>query len=57
MRCVPDYCFAQPIGPPLAKTKNHKILILDPFVIEAPLTCPYSMTHSFNVVEGKILTA
>jgi hypothetical protein len=42
---------------PLATTGSHKIVSLDPLTIETPLTCPYSKTHTFKVVEGKITLA
>jgi hypothetical protein len=42
---------------PLATTRNHKIVSLEPLTIETALTCPYTKIHSFKVVEGKILLA
>jgi uncharacterized protein YbaR (Trm112 family) len=42
---------------PLATTRNHTIVSLEPLTIETALTCPYSKTHTFKVAEGKIITA
>jgi hypothetical protein len=42
---------------PLATTRAHKIISLEPLTIETPLTCPYSKTHSFKVEQGQIVTA
>jgi uncharacterized protein YbaR (Trm112 family) len=42
---------------PLATTKNHAIVSLEPLTIETSLTCPYSKTHTFKVADGKIMTA
>ncbi len=53
---------------PLATTKNHKIVSLDPLTIETPIACAYSRTHgiaaatkeneiAFQVKEGKIMPA
>jgi uncharacterized protein YbaR (Trm112 family) len=42
---------------PLATTRNHTIVSLEPLTIETPLTCPYCRTNTFKVAEGKIMTA
>jgi hypothetical protein len=42
---------------PCATTKNHKIISVEPLTLEIPLTCPYCKTRSFDIKEGKIITA
>jgi hypothetical protein len=53
---------------PLATTKEHKIVFLDPLTLDKPLACPYSRSSitgqtnddsavSFAIQEGKIMTA
>jgi hypothetical protein len=42
---------------PLATTRSHTIVSLEPLTIETPLTCPYCRTNTFKVAEGKIMTA
>jgi len=40
---------------PVATTKHHPIINVDPLTIEASITCPYCRTFTFKVVEGKIM--
>lgn len=42
---------------PCATTKNHKIISIEPLTLEIPLTCPYCKTLSYEIKEGKIMTA
>jgi hypothetical protein len=42
---------------PLATTRNHVIVRVEPLTIETPLTCPYCRTNTFKVAEGKIMPA
>jgi hypothetical protein len=42
---------------PLATTRNHKILSIEPLTLEIPLTCPYCKTNTFKIEEGKIMPA
>jgi hypothetical protein len=42
---------------PIATTDRHRIVSLDPLTIETSLTCPYCRTFTFEVREGRIMTA
>jgi hypothetical protein len=42
---------------PCGSTRNHKIVSLDPLTIETPITCPYCTDITFEIKEGKLMTA
>lgn len=42
---------------PIATTKRHKIISVEPLTLEIPLTCPYCKTASFDIKEGNVTAA
>jgi hypothetical protein len=42
---------------PCASTKIHKIISIEPLTVELPITCPYCKNVTFQIKDGKIMTA
>jgi hypothetical protein len=42
---------------PFATTARHKIISIEPLSIEIPVTCPYTKTHSYTIIDGKLTLA